>query len=118
MPKQLSVRLYFEATEDAAHQLQPEDPRWDGEDGERRVRQQRREQEQGEWHCRLPIRYITVCGHSMADRKWKETKQQTSMLPGTTVPGCSLVSFHFLWAILCPQAVLLLRRHVHEYLQI
>ena len=29
-----------------------------------------------------------------------------SMLPGSAVPGCSLVSFHFLWAILCPQAVL------------
>ena len=28
------------------------------------------------------------------------------MLPGPAVPGCSLVSFHFLWAILCPQAVL------------
>ena len=41
----------------------------------------------------------------MAHRKWKETKQQPSMLPGPAVPGCSLVSFHFLWAILCPQAV-------------
>ena len=27
------------------------------------------------------------------------------MLPGPVLPGCSLVSFHFLWAILCPQAV-------------
>ena len=27
------------------------------------------------------------------------------MLPGPAVPGCSLVSFHFLWAILCPQAM-------------
>ena len=27
------------------------------------------------------------------------------MLPGPAVPGCSLVSFHILWAILCPQAV-------------
>ena len=27
------------------------------------------------------------------------------MLPGPAVPGCCLVSFHFLWAILCPQAV-------------
>ena len=41
----------------------------------------------------------------MAHRKWKETKQQPSMLPGPAVPGCSLVSFHFLRAILCPQAV-------------
>ena len=37
--------------EDAAHQLQPEDPRGDGDEGggERRMRQQRREQEQGQW---------------------------------------------------------------------
>ena len=41
----------------------------------------------------------------MAHRKWKETKQQPSMLPGPEVPGCCLASFHFLWAILCPQAV-------------
>ena len=27
------------------------------------------------------------------------------MLPGPAVLGCCLVSFHFLWAILCPQAV-------------
>ena len=32
-------------------------------------------------------------------------KQQPSMLLGPAVPGFSLVSFHFLWAILCPQAV-------------
>ena len=42
----------------------------------------------------------------MAHRKWKETKQQ----PGTAGPGnmlgSCLVSFHFLWAILCLQAVL------------
>ena len=41
----------------------------------------------------------------MAHRKWKESKLQ----PGTAGPGnmlvCCLVSFHFLWAILCPQAV-------------
>ena len=47
----------------------------------------------------------TACGHRIAHRKWKETKQQPSMLPGPAVPGCSLVSFHFLLAILCPQAV-------------
>ena len=41
----------------------------------------------------------------MAHRKWKESKQQPSMLPGPAVPGCCLFSFHFLWAILCPQAV-------------
>ena len=27
------------------------------------------------------------------------------MLPGPAVPGCCLVSFYFLWAILCTQAV-------------
>ena len=43
--------------------------------------------------------------YRMADRKWKETKQQPSRLPGPAVPGCSLVSFHFLWAILCPQDI-------------
>ena len=32
------------------------------------------------------------------------------MLPGPDVPGCSLVSFHFLWAIQCPQAVLFVRK--------
>ena len=47
----------------------------------------------------------TVCGHRMADRKWKEGKQQPSMLLGSAVPGSSLVSSYFLWAILCPQAV-------------
>ena len=36
----------------------------------------------------------------MAHRKWKEFKQQKSMLPGSAVPGCCLVSFHFLWATL------------------
>ena len=47
----------------------------------------------------------TACGHRIALRKWKETKQE----PGTAEPGnrlgCCLISFHFLWAILCPQAV-------------
>ena len=39
----------------------------------------------------------------MAHRKWKETKLQT----GTAGPGNScFVFFYFLWAILCPQAVL------------
>ena len=35
----------------------------------------------------------------MAHRKWKESKQQPSMLPDPAVPGCFLISFHFLWAI-------------------
>ena len=43
----------------------------------------------------------------MAHRKWKATKQKPSMLPGPAVPSCTLLSFHFLWAILCPQAVVL-----------
>ena len=38
----------------------------------------------------------TDCGHRMAHRKWKETKQLPSMLPGPAVPGCCLVSFYFL----------------------
>ena len=48
----------------------------------------------------------TACGHRMAHRKWNETKQQPSLLPDPAMPDCSLVSFHILWAILCPQAVL------------
>ena len=35
----------------------------------------------------------------MTHRKWKEIKQQPSMLPGPAVPGSCLASFHFLWAI-------------------
>ena len=35
----------------------------------------------------------------------KETKQQPSMLPGPTVPGSCLVSFHILWAILSTSTV-------------
>ena len=49
-------------------------------------------------------RSCTACGHRIAHRKWKETKQQ----PGTAGPGgpgnmlgCCFVSFHFLWAIIC-----------------
>ena len=44
-------------------------------------------------------------GHRMAHRKWKETKQQPSMLPGPAVPGCCLVSFNFLCAIMWPHTV-------------
>ena len=47
----------------------------------------------------------TACGHRIAHRKWKETK----LHPGSAGPGnrlgSSLVSFHFLWAILCLQSV-------------
>ena len=35
----------------------------------------------------------------MLRRKWRETKQQPSMLPGPAVPGCCLVSFSFLCII-------------------
>ena len=48
-----------------------------------------------------------MIAHRMADRKWKETKQQPSMLAWPAVLGSSLISFHFLWAILCLQAVYL-----------
>ena len=41
----------------------------------------------------------------MAHRKWKEFKQQPIMLPGSAVPGCCLVSFHILWAILSTSTV-------------
>ena len=58
----------------------------------------------------------TACGQRMAHRKWKEIKQQ----PGTAGPdnmlGCCLISFHFLLAILCPQAVETLERTAHEHL--
>ena len=58
----------------------------------------------------------TACGHRMANRKWKGTKQ----LPGTAGPvnmlGSCLVSFYFLWAILCPQAVLQFRNVVVLYI--
>ena len=53
------------------------------------------------------VRFSTACGPRITHGKWKETKQQPSLLPGPAVPGCSLVSFPFLWAILCPQAVVL-----------
>ena len=47
----------------------------------------------------------TACGHRMAHRKWRDIKLQ----PGTAGPGnmlgSCLVSFHILWANLCPQAV-------------
>ena len=35
----------------------------------------------------------------MAHRKWRETKQLSSVLPGPAVLGCCLISFRFLWAI-------------------
>ena len=47
----------------------------------------------------------TVLVLRMAHRKWKETKQQPSMLPGPAVPGFCLVSFHILLAILSKSTV-------------
>ena len=41
----------------------------------------------------------------MANRKWKETKQLPSMLPGQAVPGYCLLSFYILWAILSTSTV-------------
>ena len=41
----------------------------------------------------------------MAHWKWKETKQQPSMLSGPAVRGSCLVSFHILWAILTKSTV-------------
>ena len=56
----------------------------------------------------------TACGHRITHRKWKETK----LHPGTAGPGNRLgfciVSFHFLWAILCPQAV---QRGINKHLK-
>ena len=47
----------------------------------------------------------TVLVLRMTHRKWKEIKQQPSMLPGPAVPGSCLVSFHILWAILSTSTV-------------
>ena len=51
--------------------------------------------------CNLP----TACGHRIAHRKWKEIKLQPGTAGLGNMLGCWLTSFHFLWAILCPQAV-------------
>ena len=52
------------------------------------------------------VRKTTVPVLRMAHRKWKEMKQQPGILPGPGVPGCCLVSFHFLWAILSTSTLL------------
>ena len=41
----------------------------------------------------------------MLHQKWRETKQQPTMLPGTAVHGCFLVSLHFLCYIQCSHSV-------------
>ena len=48
----------------------------------------------------------------MAHRKWKESKQQPSMLPGPAEPGSCLASFHFLWAIVHIRPVQLLSDNI------
>ena len=47
----------------------------------------------------------TVLVLRMAHRKWKETKQQPSMLPGPAVPGSCLISLHFRWGKLSTRTV-------------
>ena len=60
---------------------------------------------------RPTIRYVQKCSTytvlvlRMTHRKWRETKQQPSMLPGPAVTGCCLVYFHFLWVILSTSTV-------------
>ena len=48
----------------------------------------------------------------MSRSKQRETKQQPSMLPGPTVPGCCLVSFRFLCDIHSNHPVIALRKHL------
>ena len=65
---------------------------------------------------------VTVLVLRMAHRKWKEFKQQPSMLPGSAVPGSCLVSFYFLWAILSTSTVHTVLRfrfwnHIHFKIQ-
>ena len=54
----------------------------------------------------IPHKCYTACGHSIAHRKWKETKLQPGTAGIGNMLGRCLVSFHFMWAILCLQAVL------------
>ena len=46
-------------------------------------------------------KFTTACGHRIAHRKWKETKLQPGIAGLGNRLGSCLVSFHFLWAILC-----------------
>ena len=62
--------------------------------------------------CKMPeteagrrLDCTTVLVLRMAHRKWKETKQLPSMLPGPAVPGSCLVYFHVLWTILSTSTV-------------
>ena len=59
----------------------------------------------------------TVLVLRMAHRIWKETKHEPGTVGPGNILGCCLVSFHFLWDILCPQAVLLrrlIKHSIHE----
>ena len=47
----------------------------------------------------------TVRVDSLPHRKWKEIKQEPSMLPGPAVPGCFWISLHFLWGKLSTRTV-------------
>ena len=47
-----------------------------------------------------------VIGWPTGNGKKLSNCQAFCLLPGPAVPGSCLVSFHFLWAILCPLAVL------------
>ena len=38
--------------------------------------------------------HYTACGHRMAYRKWKETKQQLGTAEPGNMLGCRLISFH------------------------
>ena len=83
-----------------------------GERGGQASRSRGKEERKQRKNRRMMIRIEELRGKTgtvlvlrMANRKWKETKQQPSMLPGPAVPGCSLVYFLFLRAILCLQAV-------------
>ena len=58
------------------------------------------------WGGHLFRRFCTVLVLRMAHRKWKETKQLPSMLPGPAVLVSCLVSFHIRWAILATSMVI------------
>ena len=66
--------------------------------------------------CSLDTRVVLLLGHhnyskstvrvdSLPHRKWKQIKQQPSMLPGPAVPGCCWISLHFLWGKLSTRTV-------------
>ena len=64
--------------------------------------------------CKMPeteagrrLDCTTVLGLRMAHMKWTETKQLPNMLPGPAAPGCCLLSFQILWAILSTGTVLI-----------